>query len=60
MATKNDVTGDSLKTKAPSKKYDEGWERIFGKKQVEEAIEKGIQDVMHPAHTRYPHLKKEK
>jgi len=32
MATKNDVTGDALRTKASNKKYDEGWERIFGKK----------------------------
>lgn len=36
MATKNDVTGDSLTTKAPNKKYDEGWERIFGKKNRKE------------------------
>lgn len=51
MATKNDVTGDSLKSKAPNSKYDEGWERIFGnKKRAEE-------EVSHPAHTRYPHLK---
>jgi len=35
MAAKNDVTGDSLTTKAPNKKYDEGWERIFGKKNKE-------------------------
>lgn len=32
MATKNDVTGDTLRTKVSNKKYDEGWERIFGKK----------------------------
>lgn len=30
--SKNDITGDTIKTKAPSKEYDEGWERIFGKK----------------------------
>lgn len=32
MATKNDITGDALVTKVPSRSYDEGWERIFGKK----------------------------
>lgn len=31
MASKNDITGDSLKSKGPSKNYDQGWERIFGK-----------------------------
>ena len=36
MATKNDITGDSLTTKASNKKYDEGWERIFGKKNRKE------------------------
>lgn len=32
MATKNDVTGDSIQTKAPSKAYSDNWEKIFGKK----------------------------
>lgn len=36
MAAKNDITGDSLTTKASNKKYDEGWDRIFGKKKKEE------------------------
>ena len=36
MATKNDVTGDSLTSRVANKKYDEGWERIFGKKKKEE------------------------
>lgn len=50
MVAKNDVTGDALKSRGPSKKYDEGWERIFGKKNKEEKP-------VHPAETRYPHLK---
>jgi len=41
MATKNDVTGDSLVTKIQSNMYDEGWERIFGKKKKEEGKEDG-------------------
>lgn len=32
MATKNDITGDSLKSKPASQKYRDNWERIFGKK----------------------------
>lgn len=49
MVAKNDITGDALKTRTSNKKYDEGWERIFGKKKEEKPI--------HPAETRYPHLK---
>lgn len=36
MATKNDITGDSLRSKASTKKYNEGWDRIFGKKKEKE------------------------
>ena len=32
MATKNDITGDALRTKAPTKAYADNWDRIFGKK----------------------------
>jgi len=32
VATKNDITGDTLRTKGSNKEYDEGWDRIFGKK----------------------------
>jgi hypothetical protein len=32
MAAKNDVTGDSIRSKNSNRKYAEGWERIFGKK----------------------------
>ena len=35
MATKNDITGDTLKTKPASDKYRENWDRIFGKKTQE-------------------------
>lgn len=51
MVAKNDITGDALKSKAANKKYGEGWDRIFGNKKEEKPI--------HPAETRYPHLKKE-
>lgn len=39
MVAKNDVTGDSLRTRAANKNYDEGWERIFGKKKKQESVE---------------------
>jgi hypothetical protein len=32
VTTKNDVTGDALRTKAPTKEYADGWDRIFGNK----------------------------
>lgn len=35
MTAKNDITGDALKTRAPSKAYSEGWDRIFGNKKPE-------------------------
>ena len=31
MATKNDITGDAIKTKAPSKQYRDNYEAIFSK-----------------------------
>ena len=31
MATKNDITGDDIKTKNTSQRYRDNWERIFGK-----------------------------
>jgi hypothetical protein len=33
MATRNDVTGDSIVSRASNNKYSEGWDRIFGKKE---------------------------
>jgi hypothetical protein len=40
MATsKNDITGDSLRSKASTKSYDDGWDRIFGKKEDKEPVE---------------------
>lgn len=29
---KNDITGDSIRSKAQNEKYSDGWDRIFGKK----------------------------
>lgn len=38
MAAKNDVTGDSIRTKVSNTRaYDAGWERIFGKRKKERA-----------------------
>lgn len=43
MATAaNDITGDALRSKPSSDKYAEGWERIFGKKKREEALDELI------------------
>ena len=34
MATKNDITGDSIKSKGLSKKGKDNWDKIFGKKDI--------------------------
>ena len=36
MATKNDMTGDTLISRASNKNYNDGWDRIFGKKSQKE------------------------
>lgn len=38
---KNDITGDRIKTKAPSSAYRTGWERIFEKPQRVPAMGEG-------------------
>ena len=40
MAGKNDITGDNLISKVNTKSYDDGWERIFGKKEDEKKCKK--------------------
>lgn len=40
MATKNDITGDSIRSKGTTKAYSDNWELIFGKnKSSEESVE---------------------
>lgn len=36
MATRNDITGDEIKSKSSTKAYEDNWERIFGKKDKKE------------------------
>ena len=36
MAAKNDVTGDSIRSKASSKAYRDNYDKIFGKKKKKE------------------------
>lgn len=33
MATRNDITGDEIKSKSSTKAYEDNWDRIFGKKE---------------------------
>lgn len=44
MVAKNDITGDSIKTKASTKAYDDGYDRIFGKKEKKLTID--FQDIL--------------
>lgn len=38
--SKNDITGDEIKTKSANEQYRENWDRIFGKKKTaEEALQ---------------------
>ena len=39
MAAKNDITGDSIQTKAGNKSFDEGMDRIFGEKKKKDDSE---------------------
>lgn len=41
MSSKNDITGDAIKTRPMNDKYSEGWDRIFGqrKRAFDEAID---------------------
>jgi hypothetical protein len=39
MAAKNDVTGDSIKSRVANKAYRDNWEKIFGKKKSKKKIE---------------------
>lgn len=43
MAAINDITGDSIQTRTTSKEFEEGHERIFGKKE-KSSVKRWIQD----------------
>ena len=45
MATKNDITGDSIQTKVNSDKFRDGWDAIFKKKVEENENESKLQDL---------------
>ena len=44
MAARNDITGDEIKSKTSSSAYEDGWDRIFGKK--EPTVQDKIKDRM--------------
>jgi hypothetical protein len=48
MATKNEITGDSIKSKGPSKAYSDNWESIFGKKKKDEKKDRDKKEVQRP------------
>jgi hypothetical protein len=37
LVAKNDITGDSIQSRAPTKAYEESMDRIFGNKEEERA-----------------------
>ena len=36
MATRNDITGDELRSKTNTKAYEDNWDLIFGKKKKDD------------------------
>ena len=38
MAAKNDITGDSLRSKSTSDDYRDNWERIYGKRSANKKV----------------------
>jgi len=39
MVTKNDITGDEIKSKSNSDKYSDGWDALFGSADMNEVFE---------------------
>lgn len=37
MVAKNDITGDAIKSRTNSQAYEDGWDRIFGKKKANDS-----------------------
>lgn len=44
MTTRNEHTGDQIKSKPNSKEFEENWERIFGKKCIKEGKEEALKN----------------
>lgn len=45
MTTKNEITGDSLITRASSEAYRSNWDKIFGKKKDKQEQEKALTEL---------------
>ena len=48
MVAKNEFTGDMIQSKPPTDAYKNGWERIFGNKQKQEADKPPVDDTTKP------------
>ena len=44
MVTKNEITGDSIQSKGPSKAYLDNYDKIFGKKNKDEVSQDPIRE----------------
>lgn len=51
MATKNEITGDSIKSKGPSKEYSDNWDAVFGKKKKKLSESETMQAELEPIPT---------
>lgn len=61
MVTKNDITGDSIQSKALSKQGRDNWDTIFGKKNpVKKNMDKFHKPSIHADKTKYQRKNKHK
>lgn len=44
MTAKNDITGDSIKTRPSTDSYRDSWERIYGAKKATQVCEQGKEE----------------
>lgn len=55
MPTRNDVTGDTIQSKGPSKKYMDNYDAIFGKKKKDQkSVQREVTDLNHDGHEDAP------
>jgi len=47
MTSRNEITGDELKSKTNNDLYRDGWDRIFGKKKEEKKEIRTLADYIH-------------
>ena len=60
LVTKNEITGDSIQSKGPSKAYLDNYDKIFGKKNKDEVSQDPIREGQPVSPENNPKQKEEK